>query len=590
MRQIRGGAAALLACVVVAGSGLLVAVVAGVSSAAGATYYVAPGGSDSAAGTLSAPWASFARAQSVAQAGDTVYFRGGTYAYTHADSSCGSQTASVNAISVNKSGSAGALINYVAYPGERAVFDFSKVSNDCRIKGFDVTASYVHLKGLEAQGVPQNNALNHESWAIWITGSNNVFEQLDLHNNMGPGLFIQDGGGNLVLNCDSHDNYDPRSSDGAGQNADGFGAHISAGHPGNVFRGDRAWWNSDDGYDLINAFSSVTIEDSWSWRNGYLPQSTTPAPSGNGNGFKAGGYGGKYVSNGVKHTIERDVAFDNSAAGFYANHHTVADDFFNNTGYANHVDFNMLGISSSGAAIGIGNLRNNIAYGGTLTSNMSGTSAADNSWNLNVSVSNAQFQSVSTTGWDAPRQGDGSLPNLPNLHLASNSTLIDRGVNVGLPYNGQAPDLGAFETGSGSGSPSPSPSSSPSTSPSPSPSPSSSPSGSPSSSPPASPTSPPPTGACGAVYQSQNSWSGGFQALVTVTAGNTPINGWTVRWTLASGQSITQLWNGTWSTSGSSVTVTNASYNGALAAGASTTFGFTAAGPPSNPKLTCTSP
>ncbi|WP_349260737.1 cellulose binding domain-containing protein [Actinocrinis sp.] len=92
------------------------------------------------------------------------------------------------------------------------------------------------------------------------------------------------------------------------------------------------------------------------------------------------------------------------------------------------------------------------------------------------------------------------------------------------------------------------------------------------------------------MYQSQNSWSGGFQALVTVTAGNTPINGWTVRWTLASGQSITQLWNGTLSTSGSSVTVTNASYNGALAAGASTTFGFTAAGSPSNPRLTCTSP
>ena len=303
MRQRAVVARAVVACAVVVGSGGLVAWAAGGSSAAGAVYYVAPGGSDSAAGTLSAPWASFAHAQSVVQAGDTVYFRGGTYAYTHADSSCASQTSSVNAISVTKSGSAGNLINYVAYAGERPVFDFSKVSNDCRIKGFDVTASYVHFKGLEVTGVPQNNSLNHESWGIWVTGSDNLFEQLNLHNNMGPGLFLQDGGGNLVLNCDSHDNYDPHSSDGAGQNADGFGAHISANHPGNVFRGDRAWWNSDDGYDLINAFSSVTIEDSWSWRNGYLPQSTTPAPSGNGNGFKAGGYGGKYVSNGVKHAI-----------------------------------------------------------------------------------------------------------------------------------------------------------------------------------------------------------------------------------------------------------------------------------------------
>jgi hypothetical protein len=49
---------------------------------------------------------------------------------------------------------------------------------------------------------------------------------------------------------------------GPGTNADGIGAHISAGHPGNVFRGDRSWWNSD-GFDLINAFASVTIEDWW---------------------------------------------------------------------------------------------------------------------------------------------------------------------------------------------------------------------------------------------------------------------------------------------------------------------------------------
>jgi hypothetical protein len=437
----------LLAGSVVAGSGVVVAGATAASSPAAATvYYVAPNGSDSAAGTQSAPWASFAHAQAAAQPGDTVYFRGGTYAYTHADGSCASATASVDAISVTKSGTSGSPILYSAYPGEQPVFDFSGVRDDCRIKGFDVTAGYIHLKGLEVTGVRQNNSLNHESWGIWITGSNNTFEQLDLHNNMGPGLFIKDGGGNLVLNTDSHDNYDPYSSDGAGQNADGFGAHISANHPGNVFRGDRAWWNSDDGYDLINAFSPVTIEDSWSWRNGYLPETTTPAPSGNGNGFKAGGYGGVYVSNGVKHTVENCVAFDNSAAGFYANHHTVANDFFNNTGYANHPDFNMLGISSSGAPIGLGTLRNNIAYSGTLTSNMTGTNAAYNSWNLNVTMSDAQFQSVSTSGWDAARQADGSLPYLPYLHLAATSTLIDKGENVGLPYSGKAPDLGAFET------------------------------------------------------------------------------------------------------------------------------------------------
>lgn len=268
---------------------------------------------------------------------------------------------------------------------------------------------------------------------------------------MGPGLFIQDGGGNLVLNSDSHDNYDPHTSNGAGESADGFGAHIRANHPGNVFRGCRAWSNSDDGFDLINAFSPVTIENSWAWKNGYKPGTTTAA--GNGNGFKAGGYGGQYVSGGVKHTVRFSVAFGNRASGFYANHHTVADDFFNNTGYGNHPDFNMLGVTPAGSATGLGNLRNNVAYTGTLLSNMTGTNAANNSWNLPVALSDAQFRSVSTSGWDKPRQPDGSLPVLPYLRLAANSTLIDKGVDLGLPYNGAAPDLGAFESpGGASGS------------------------------------------------------------------------------------------------------------------------------------------
>jgi hypothetical protein len=415
-------------------------------AAAGQTYYVAPNGSDSAAGTQAAPWASIARAQSAAQAGDTVYFRGGTYAYTRANSSCPSQTGRVDAITLNKSGSSGNPIRYWAYPGEKPVFDFSRMRESCRIKGFNVTGSHLHLKGLEVTGAPQNNSLNAESWGIWISGSNNTFEQLDLHHHMGTGLFINGGAGNLVLNTDSHDNYDPRSSDGPGENADGFGSHYTpAGQPANVFRGCRAWWNADDGYDLISTYSPVLIDRSWAWRNGYQPGTTTP--SGNGAGFKVGGFGGDYDTRAVKHTVRFSVAFLNKSAGFYSNHHPVANDYFNNTGYGNSPNFNMRGIDSTGNAVGRGNLRNNLAYTGTATSYLNGTSASHNSWNLDVTLSNSQFQSVSTSGWDAPRQADGSLPVLPHLRLAASSELIDKGTDVGLPYSGRAPDLGAFEQG-----------------------------------------------------------------------------------------------------------------------------------------------
>lgn len=86
---------------------------------------------------------------------------------------------------------------------------------------------------------------------------------------------------------------------------------------------------------------------------------------------------------------------------------------------------------------------------------------------------------------------------------------------------------------------------------------------------------PPPSGSCSATYQLVNTWQGGFQANVTVKAGNAAINGWTVRFTLPSGETITQLWNGANSGTSGAVTVKNLSYNGNLPANGSATFGFT---------------
>ncbi|MFF0173261.1 cellulose binding domain-containing protein [Micromonospora profundi] len=110
------------------------------------------------------------------------------------------------------------------------------------------------------------------------------------------------------------------------------------------------------------------------------------------------------------------------------------------------------------------------------------------------------------------------------------------------------------------------------------------------------PTTPPPTGepgVCTATYRTVNTWPGGFQAEVTVAnTSTTPLNGWTVRLGLASGQTISSLWNGVNTGTTGTVSVQNAAYNGSLGPNASTTFGFTATGngatPPSG--VTCTSP
>ncbi|RQX59538.1 cellulose-binding protein, partial [Micromonospora chalcea] len=106
------------------------------------------------------------------------------------------------------------------------------------------------------------------------------------------------------------------------------------------------------------------------------------------------------------------------------------------------------------------------------------------------------------------------------------------------------------------------------------------------------PTTPPPAGngACTATYRKTSEWSGGFGADVTVQAGNAAISGWTVAWTWPNGQSITNAWNATVTSSGSSVSASNVAYNGSLSANASTSFGFNASwnGTNSAPTLTCT--
>ncbi|WP_431934546.1 cellulose binding domain-containing protein [Micromonospora sp. RP3T] len=104
------------------------------------------------------------------------------------------------------------------------------------------------------------------------------------------------------------------------------------------------------------------------------------------------------------------------------------------------------------------------------------------------------------------------------------------------------------------------------------------------------PTTPPPGGGtpvCTAVYSVQDQWNGGFVASVNVTAGSTALTGWRVTLTLAGGASITSLWNGVANGASGTVTVANQSYNGQLAAGQSTSFGFQGSGTGGGATATC---
>jgi Cellulose binding domain/Cellulase (glycosyl hydrolase family 5) len=84
------------------------------------------------------------------------------------------------------------------------------------------------------------------------------------------------------------------------------------------------------------------------------------------------------------------------------------------------------------------------------------------------------------------------------------------------------------------------------------------------------------SGGCTVAYV-LNDWGAGFVATVTVTnGGSSAINGWTLRWSFAGDQTITNAWNSVTTRSGQSVTATNASWNGAIPADGSVNFGFQA--------------
>ncbi|WP_121159194.1 glycoside hydrolase family 9 protein [Micromonospora pisi] len=95
-----------------------------------------------------------------------------------------------------------------------------------------------------------------------------------------------------------------------------------------------------------------------------------------------------------------------------------------------------------------------------------------------------------------------------------------------------------------------------------------------------------PGGACQVGYAT-NDWNNGFTGTVTIrNTGSTAINGWSLVYAYTAGQRVTQSWSATVTQAGTTVTATNLSYNGSLAPGASTSFGFNGTHTGSNPRPT----
>lgn len=88
---------------------------------------------------------------------------------------------------------------------------------------------------------------------------------------------------------------------------------------------------------------------------------------------------------------------------------------------------------------------------------------------------------------------------------------------------------------------------------------------------------------CRVEYTVGSSWPGGFGANVNIINLGDPVTGWTLVWSYAAGQTVTQAWSATVSQSGSQVTARNAGYNGSIATNGSASFGFNGSWTGSNP-------
>ena len=418
-----------------------------------AEYFVAPDGKNTNPGTLAAPFATVQRAQESVNPGDTVFLRGGSYKVKP------TELARVSGIyayifDLSKSGTEASPIKYWAYKDEKPVFDFSEVKPaGLRVVAFFVGGNWLHLRGFEVTGVQVTLTGHTQSESFENQGNHNIYERLAMHDSMAIGLYLIRGGNNLILNCDAYRNWDNLSENGKGGNTDGFGGHPRKGDAGNIFRGDRSWFNSDDGYDCINAGEAVTFDHCWSMYNGF---STDFRSLGDGNGFKAGGYGaaGRATPNPIpRHVVEFCLSVRNKASGFYSNHHAGGSDWISNTAFGNATNFNLLCVLADNRTNvpGYGHyMRNNLGFRGHAELSNFDAAKCDASHNYfdlkpAVNVTAADFVSLDEAQLTAPRQPDGSLPDITFMHLVKGSPLIDAGIDAKFPFKGARPDLGAFE-------------------------------------------------------------------------------------------------------------------------------------------------
>jgi len=441
------------------------------------------GNDQTADGSQERPFFDLQKAIAIAQPGDRIWMKAGTYVYDKR----------INIDDTN--GEPDKLIELFGYQGQ-AVLDFSGMPYHAHsnnpYQGVRLTSSYWHFKNIDITNASDNGLLiernkptgGSSSDIINRTqdGHDNIIELCNFYRNGDTGLQMKNlAANNKVINCDSYLNCDEGEGD-----ADGFAPKLSVGD-NNYFYGCRAWANSDDGWDVFykkdGGFGdnmTIVIENCISYKNGFLDLQTI-APDGNGNGYKCGSNQGA-----MNVVLNRCLAIHNKAKGFDQNHN-AGDIIMNNcTGMTlkslcgeKSYSYRIYEAIASGHEV---RLTNCIAI-----NDNDATDKRDKNTGLpkpgehgkygeygrfevdetldGMTITTCEFHKAAPTQFVntdndeeliADRDEDGNLPEITFAHLKEGSFLIDAGTKIdattyrgievnGIEYTGEAPDLGAYE-------------------------------------------------------------------------------------------------------------------------------------------------
>ena len=435
-------------------------------------YYVAPWGNDDSAGTFEQPWGTWQKAFETAKPGDIVYFRGGVWYPTTVYYGT-SGIVYINPYDTPHVGYDGTAENPIcmfAYPGETPVLDCKNVKVPVNfLSAIEINrANYWSIKGLTITNVLQSKEATVHGF---ITGgcSNLTVENITVTNIGGKGIVNYNAFKNAIypeqakinvdttkyINCDASYCMDskgrlPGLTD-FGNYADGFWLNVENPVSYVKIQGCRSWMNSDDGFDLPTA-GVIVMKNCWAFNNGHLAE-------GAGQGIR-----NDPARNILPWTISNCISAFNKYGGFTVGYNSDSSrpvNFYNNISY--HQKYGLLVAQHIGETR-LKDFHNNIFYDNNtfdlLLSDPTLTHS-NNFWGAKVELLNHDFEipdhSPAVTVTDAdfvsldvnellrPRNADHSLPDVDFLKLAPGSDLIDAGINVGLPFSGSAPDMGAFE-------------------------------------------------------------------------------------------------------------------------------------------------